>query len=131
MRTVSTLYVEFMDASISDSKVDVTPFLLGLAWMISTFIVDLFVANGAADQRRAEPATDAAASVNRKCLRLMHRSMGTLSLVGHQLIADVGPYQLVYCLDFLFGDHIRKLGAKQGKTSVYRNFANRLRGLGE
>ncbi len=34
-----------MDASISDSTVDVTPFLLGLAWMISTFIVYLLVAN--------------------------------------------------------------------------------------
>jgi hypothetical protein len=35
-----------MAASISESRVDVTPFLLGLAWMISTFIVDLFVAIG-------------------------------------------------------------------------------------
>jgi hypothetical protein len=95
MRTVSILGEEFRDASISDSKVEVTPFLLGLAWMISTFIVDLFVANGTADQRRAEPATDAAASADRKCLRLMHRSMRTLSLGGHQLIADLGPFQLV------------------------------------
>ncbi len=34
-----------MAASIPDSKVEVMPFLLGLAWMISTFMVYLFLAN--------------------------------------------------------------------------------------